>query len=103
MTKPMLVLAALVLLANPAAASETKIDCTTAEDSNRAAMNALAVKAIATKDKEQRCGIGRDLLPLFDRQLAIAETCKADDPTALEAARTNVSRKKAHFQQDCAS
>ena len=103
MTKPMLALAALVLLAIPAAASETKIDCTTAEDTNRAAMNALAVKAIATKDKAQRCGIGRDLLPLFDRQLAIAETCKADDPTAREAARTNVSRKKAHFQQDCGS
>ena len=52
-------------------------------------MNALAVKAIATTDKAQRCGIGRDLLPLFDRQLAIAETCKADDPAAREAARTN--------------
>lgn len=102
MTKPMLALAALVLLAIPAAASE-KIDCTTAGDTNRAAMNALAVKAIATKDKAQRCGIGRDLLPLFDRQLAIAETCKVDDPTALEAAKTNVSRKKAHFQQDCGS
>jgi len=102
MTKPMLALAALVLLAIPAAASE-EIDCATAEGTNRAAMNALAVKAIAAKDKAQRCGIGRDLLPLFDRQLAIAETCKADDPTALEAAKTNVSRKKAHFQQDCGS
>jgi hypothetical protein len=102
MTKPMLALAALVLLAIPAAASE-KIDCTTAEDTNRAAMNALAVKAIATKDKAQRCGIGRDLLSLFDRQVSIAETCKADDRDAVEAAKTNVSRKKAHFQKDCGS
>jgi hypothetical protein len=100
MTKPMLAFAALVLLALPAAANE-KIDCATAEGTNRAAMNALAVKAIGTKDKAQRCRIGRDLLPLFDRQLAIAETCEAGD--AVEAAKTNVSRKKAHFQQDCGS
>ena len=102
MTKSMLTLAALVLLAIPAAATE-KIDCSTAEDTNRAAMNALAVKAIATKDKAQRCRIGRDLLPLFDRQVSIAETCEANDRDAVESAKTNVSRKKAHFQQDCGS
>ena len=98
-TNPLLVLATLSLLAAPAAANE--IDCATAEPANQTAMNALASKASAAKDKATRCAIGRDLLPLFDKQVAIAEKCQADDKGEINAVRLSVWRKKSNFKKDC--
>lgn len=100
MKKATIALAALALLAATRAAPAAVFECSTALDTTREAMNAIALKALGIKDKARRCNIGRDLLPLGERQVTIVEICEADH-SKISAVKQSVSQTRASYQQDC--
>lgn len=100
--KPQLIaLAALALLAAPTVAPAAVFECSSAQTSTREAVTAFTHWVAGAKNKTQRCTAGRDLLPLFDRQVTIAETCEADNHAEVSAVKQNASRIKATYREIC--
>ena len=101
MTIRLFALAALTLLAATSAAPAAVFECSSARETTRQAISAITLKAVGAKDKAQRCSVGRELVPLAERQVAIAEVCEAGNHAEVSTARQNASRAKASYRSDC--
>jgi hypothetical protein len=101
MTTRLIALAALALLAATNAAPAAVFECSSARETTRDAIGAIALKAASAKDKAQRCSAGGELLPLAERQIAIAQICEAGNHVALNAAQQNASQARANYRSEC--
>lgn len=101
MTTRLITLAALALLAATTASPAAVFECSSARETTRQAITAITLKTVSVKDKAQRCSVGRELVPLAERQVSIAEVCEAGNLAEISAARQDASRAKASFRSDC--
>ena len=99
MTRLIFALLAFALIAAPDAARAAVFNCSTALETAQEAADAIAQRA-ANMDKTQRCSVASEVLPLFERQVTIAEICEAN-VAKLTAAKEIMAQGRKDYQRAC--